>query len=97
MFDYLKILELGGEVSDIKCQQHIRLTRANIVYIADFSAIETKTGQLVYYEFKGYETEMWLLKKRLYRHYGPAPLRIFVQGYNGPRFKEEIIPDLGTS
>lgn len=92
LFDYLKLLEMAKEISDIKVQPHVYLTEARILYIPDFSVVDVKLNSLVYYEYKGFETEIWKLKKRLYRFYGPAPLRVFIKGYNGPYLQEEIIP-----
>lgn len=90
--DHLVILEKAGILKDIKCQQHVKLTAADIVYIADFSAIECATNRLIYYEAKGIQTDVWKIKLRLYRHYGQHPLRIFCGTSRRILLQEEVIP-----
>lgn len=43
--------------------------------IPDFSAVEK--GVLVFFEAKGFETEVWRLKRRLWKFYGPGPLEVW--------------------
>lgn len=91
-YQYLCLLEKAGELSGIECQVHVYLTKARINYIADFRALDTKLNELVYYEFKGFQTPEWRLKRKLWTCYGPARLRVF----NGKGLRmvmtEEIIP-----
>ena len=89
LFDLLKLMEKAGEVSNIKVQQTVYLSRARIRYIADFSAWDNKLNEMVYFEAKGFETPEWRLKLNLYKNYGPCKLRI----YRGKRHLiEEITP-----
>ena len=76
-YEHLKLLERAGEIEDLKCQVHVLLTRAEIKSIIDFSWKNTKTGEIEYGEAKGFETEVWLLKKKLWKYYGPGKLTIF--------------------
>lgn len=90
-FDILKLMERAGAISDIKTQQSVYLTNSKIQYIADFSAIN-EAGELVYYEAKGVQTPVWCIKKRLWKHYGPAPLFIFTGSHMNPKMTETIYP-----
>jgi plasmid maintenance system killer protein len=93
VYQHLKILEAAKEIKDIKCQQHIRLTRASITYIADFSAINVIDDSLIFYEAKGaFETDVWRLKLKLYRTYGPGPLHIYSGTHSKIFLKEIVIP-----
>lgn len=92
VFDYLKLLEGEGEFRDIRCQVHVYLTDARIDYIPDFCVFDVKLGQDVYVEAKGFQTETWLLKKKLWRYYGPGRLRIFMMGDRAIKQVEEIVP-----
>ena len=64
----------NGEISDLKFQTTVHLTRADICWRVDFSYIQD--GQLIYHEAKGRSIEPYATKLKLYRVYGPAPLRI---------------------
>ncbi len=91
LFDYLKLLEAAGELRDIQPQDNVHLTEARILYIADFKAFDVKQNRDVWYEFKGFETDVWRIKRRLWKHYGPGPLRVFMKN-SVIYLKEEIIP-----
>ena len=92
LFDELKLREKAGELKDIKCQTHVYLTLARINYIADFSAIDVKENCPVWFEFKGFETDVWKIKKRLWKYYGPGALFIYGGNYTKIRFIEAVIP-----
>lgn len=66
-----------GVIKELQTQQQVTLTDAKIIYKPDFSFIHTKTEALVYAEYKGFETPEWGIKKKLFVHYGPAPLIIY--------------------
>ena len=70
-------MQKRGEIADLKCQQTVKLTDAEIKYIADFSFIDPKTGERVFAEAKGFPTPEWKLKKRLWEYYGPGTLMIY--------------------
>jgi hypothetical protein len=91
-YDMLLLLEKAGEIRDIEQQVSIDLI-AGIKYRADFRFWDLKLGQKVLGEYKGMETEVWRLKRKLYKVFGPHRLRVF-KGY-GLRISvvEEIIPE----
>lgn len=88
LFVELQNREKAGEIKDLRCQESVYLTDAEIRYIPDFSFVNVSTGEKEFWEFKGFETAEWRLKKKLWRYYGPGKLVIRYQ--NGT--EEAIIP-----
>lgn len=75
----LKLQQEAGLISDLTLQPHFLLLPAKtydgrreraIFYVADFSYRED--GRLIVAEVKGYETETWRLKRRLFLHLWPT-------------------------
>lgn len=97
VFDYILTLEKMGVLKFRRQQAHVTLTDAGIIYKPDYEVewlVEPYQNQIVYMEAKGFETPEWRIKRKLYQHYGPAPLMIF-KGMNGdgtPKLHEEIVP-----
>lgn len=90
--DHLLILEKAGEIRDIRLQQTIYLTEARIGMRPDFLVTDSKTEQDYFVEAKGHDAEVWQLKLRLYRYYGPLPLHIYRGSYKKPYLHEVVIP-----
>ncbi len=80
-----------GEITAIDRQQTIKLTDANIGYRADF-VITRPDGTKEAVEFKGLVTEVFALKKRLYKVYGPYKLLIYKKRGKQIYLDETIIP-----
>ena len=97
LFDSLKFLEKIGEIKDIQVQDHVHLTKSRILSIPDFKVIDTKTELPIWYEFKGFETDVWRIKRRLWKNYGPGLLKIFKMRSKGPSLDEEILPHGDTN
>ena len=91
-FDILKLMEKAGAIRDIKTQQSVYLTLARIQYIADFSAVDCNTLETHYYEAKGFVTDVWAIKKRLWKQYGPGTLYIFTGSHLSPKMTDEVRP-----
>lgn len=90
-YSFLMNLERAGEIREIETQQTIDLV-AQIRLKVDYVFFDVQLNETVYGEYKGFETPEWLLKKKLWRVFGPGRLRIFSGTY--PRYHiEEIIPD----
>ncbi len=91
-YQMLQLMEKAGEIEVLQCQDHVYLTDAKITYIVDFRILDKTLSRMVWVEYKGFETPEWRLKRRLWKFYGPGPLRIY-KGY-GLRvtMTEEIIP-----
>lgn len=75
LFTYLDSLQRVGAISNLKCQTQVHLTDSKILYKPDFSFEEN--GVKVWAEMKGFETDVWRIKRRLWMHYGPGELRIY--------------------
>lgn len=95
-YRYLLNLQDLGEIEDVRLQDSVTLTRAKIRMIPDFSAYEKKLGQRVYYEFKGHETDVYKIKLKLWRHYGPGILYVYKQNSKGLYLYETINPKQST-
>lgn len=92
VFDILSFREKAGEIRNLRCQVRVALTDAKIVYIPDFGFEYVETGLPGFAEAKGFETEKWRLKLRLWRCYGPGPLEIYRGSYTRVRLDETVIP-----
>lgn len=82
----------AGEIELIQVEAHVHLTAARIAYVADFKCMDLKTGQLIYIEAKGLALPVFNIKKRLWKHYGPARLEIWGGTHTRPRLIETIDP-----
>lgn len=92
VYQWLKLREKNGEITDIKCQETIYLSLADIIYKPDFSYVDLKTGKKIYSESKGFETSDWRLKRRLWMAYGPAPLEIYKGSHTRFILHETLMP-----
>lgn len=92
VFQILKLREAAGEIRDIVTQPNIFITEAAIRMIPDFKAFDIKAGCDWYFEAKGVETDVWRLKLKLYRVYGPAPLTIYKGSWKSPSEHETVHP-----
>ena len=89
---YLCAQELAGEIRIVGNQETVKLTKAKIAYRADFKIFDNQLNQEVWIEFKGCETAVWKIKKRLWKHYGPGILRVYKGDEKTISLVEEIIP-----
>ena len=71
----LKLLERAGVIKDLVLQPSFLLqdkfkykdkTEHKIKYIADFKYLDTKTGKTVVEDVKGYKTDVYKLKRKLF-------------------------------
>lgn len=81
----------GGEIIEIQCQTHVHLTKAKILYIPDFKC-KLPDESIFYVEAKGFETDLWRIKRRLWIHYGPAKLEIWMKNWRGLYITEILNP-----
>lgn len=86
----------ADDIRDLRRQRTVTLQEGpanqRITWKVDFS-FETREGETVYVEAKGFETEAYLLKLKLWRHHGPGPLEIWKSGGPGyPVLVETVIP-----
>ena len=92
VFNLLTLREKSGEISDIQNQDHVYLTDARICYIPDFKFFCKATNEYMWAEAKGFETDVWKIKKRLWKHYGPGKLEIYKGSKKSIQLVEIIIP-----
>jgi len=76
VYQWLKLLEDTGQATDIKKQEKVSLTKAQVQCRIDFSYIDTESNEKIYVEAKGVETPRWRLIKKLWKHYGPGDLQV---------------------
>lgn len=90
-YQMLILMEKAGEIDFIQAQCKVHLL-PGINYIADFKIFDKKLKEFVWVEYKGFETEVWRIKKKIYAVHGAGRLRIY-KGY-GLRITlvEELIP-----
>lgn len=92
VYDILVWRQKAGEITELKCQDEVSLTRAGIIYKPDFRYNDMGLGRTVWAEAKGYESPVWPLKLRLWGHYGPGRLEIWKGDYRKPRLWKIVEP-----
>ena len=94
IFHLLNLRLKAKEFKAIQQQDQIYLTAAEILYKPDFKCTGGPEGDF-WVEAKGFETPEWRIKRRLWMHYGPGPLEIWMYDtrFRGPKLKEILIPE----
>lgn len=77
----LALLVRAGTISELHEQPRVFLTAAEISYRPDFCYVEN--GVIVWEEVKGVEGERWRIVKKLWKYYGPGPLRVMRRARSG--------------
>lgn len=88
----LRLQEMAGEIKVVRTQVNVHLTKARVLYIPDFLCLDVATGLDFYVEAKGFEGPRWPTIKKLWKHYGPAPLHIWKGSHKYPTLSEIIVP-----
>lgn len=93
---WLKDLEKLGEITNIRHQVRIELLpgarNERVDYIVDFVVFDVALCMDIYIEVKGFETDKWKIKLKLWRHFGPGILRVYKVGWGKLGLDEEIHP-----
>jgi hypothetical protein len=89
VYGILKMRLKAGEIDSIQPQDHVYLTNARILSIVDFKCTRPDKTHF-WVEAKGYPTDVWRLKKKLWKHYGPGDLEIWIGSYTRPKLDETI-------
>jgi len=97
VFEMHRLMQLAGEIKELKAQESVYLTEARIQYIADLSFIDVKSAEKIWAEAKGFETDVWRIKRRLWKEYGPGALRVYKGSHRSFKLHEEIIPKKGKA
>ncbi len=95
--DYRRVLEMmmaAGEIKDLVDQPQVYLTDAQIPYRPDFAYVDKATGERIFAECKGAETEGYLIKLKLWTVYGPGPLYIVKRkrAHDLPGVVRKVVP-----
>jgi predicted nuclease of restriction endonuclease-like RecB superfamily len=91
VFVFLQAREKMKEISDLRCQESVYLTKARILFKPDFSFIEN--GIKIFAEAKGFCTAEYNIKRRLWKFYGEGPLEVYKGTANNFVLSETIIPE----
>jgi hypothetical protein len=91
VYQVLKLLIRAGEITEIKCQVQVELTRARVIYKPDFQCTRPD-GSIYFVESKGHETSDWRIKRKLWQYYGPGELQIWKGNASKPFMYEVIHP-----
>lgn len=93
---YLKALEQHGEIQNIRTQVKIELLpgarNERVDYYVDFVVYDVASKEDQYIEIKGFETDKWKMKLKLWRHFGPGKLKVYKVAWNSLGLAEEVIP-----
>lgn len=87
---WLAAREENKEITDLRFQVTVCLSRAKVNWRVDFSYIEN--GQFYYHEAKGRSIPPYPTKLKLYRVYGPEPLRISKGSAKYHKIVETVYP-----
>lgn len=86
------LIKTNQRVELVQVQDHIYLTDARILFIPDFKIKNLETGEFEWIEAKGIETDVYRIKRRLWKVYGPGRLEIWKGSHQRPFLHETIIP-----
>ena len=89
--DVLWPMQQARLISNLARQPQVWLSEARIGYKPDF--VYTENGREVYVDVKGVETDLFKLKCKLWRCYGPAVLRVVKRDGRNWKTVKEIMPD----
>lgn len=88
----LKGRQDSGEIRIDQVEEHIKLSDAEIVYIADWKCWDVQASEPFWVEAKGFESQRWPIILKLWRHYGPGRLEIWRGDHSNPFLHETVIP-----
>lgn len=86
----IQLRQRAGELVLEQVEDHVYLTLARILYIPDFRVRDEK-GEF-WIEAKGYANDVWPIKKRLWKFYGPGRLEIWKGSHLRPYLDETVVP-----
>lgn len=93
VFEMLLIWQNSGDIKDLRHHPGtVYLSEAKIGYRPDFCWTNAKDGQLIYGEAKGYETDVYKIKKKLWAFYGPSILLVWKGSPKYLKLTETIVP-----
>lgn len=85
-------LEKAGQIRELQCQVQVYLSDADILYKPDFKYFDVDLNDYAHEDVKGFETDVWRIKRRLWLAYGPTILRVMAGTTGNIRLKETLTP-----
>jgi hypothetical protein len=89
----LQLEERAGVTRIVKLQPNVLLTEAKIRIIPDWLVFRIKSvveEEQIYIDFKGYDSQSWKRNRKLWKHYGPAPMEVWKKNSKGFYLHEVI-------
>jgi len=86
----LALLLDKGDLISVELHPKVYLTTSRILYKPDFK-IKDKFDRVWYVDVKGFETPVFKIKKRLWKHYGDGCLRLVKKSGSTFKLVEEVI------
>ena len=94
VYDILTLRERAGEIKEIRRQHVVELQGGardtRITWAIDFSFIDCKTDEICFAEAKGFATEIYKLKLKMFRFKPHGRLEIYGGDYRRPKLIEVI-------
>lgn len=94
VYDILWLRQIAGEIKNLRCQHTITLQdgtqRERIQLRVDFSYWNIEKDREEYWEAKGFSSEVWKLKLKLFRKNPVGYLEIWGGHWKRPRLMEII-------
>lgn len=89
VYDILYLYQKAGDITNLQTQKRVYFLKdPDIYYIPDFYF--ERNGVAWYAEAKGFETDIWKIKKKLWVHFGQGPLEIYGGSYQRPKMLEVL-------
>jgi hypothetical protein len=88
------LLKQDPNIEVLQVQDHVYMTDARILFVPDFKCKNISTNEIYWAEAKGIETNVYRIKRRLWKHYGPGRLEVYMGSATRPYLKETIIPSI---
>lgn len=96
VYEILWLRQEAGEIKDLRCQHTITLQegpqRERIQIRIDFSYWEIKEDREEYWEAKGFPSDVWNLKLKLWRKNPPGYLEVWGGSWQRPKLIEIVEP-----
>ncbi|MGZ6290422.1 MAG: hypothetical protein ACXWQO_19690, partial [Bdellovibrionota bacterium] len=95
VFQILSIMEKAGEIAALRHHPGtVFLSAARIQYRPDFTFTRVSTGKQEWAESKGFASPRWPTQKKMWKHFGPGPLHIYMGSHAYPKLVETIKPEV---
>lgn len=93
LYDILFLMQKSGKISELRHHPGtVFLSDARIQYRPDFRYV-LPCGKFEWAEAKGFPNDKWPMKKKLWKHYGPGVLHIWMGSARCIKLVETITPE----